>query len=138
MGVVCSYLQVDFEATQPLESLNSVLDELLADSFVTKRWTDRDGVEPAAVAVVAGDDGADDGCVLFGDEEEIILSRQLVVDYGERLIVGAIVGEDVLPERCNVGCILTYKRAYLHDLVGSVVGWVMMPDEGAAGKETDW
>jgi|TARA_B100000959_G_C14769997_1_gene537088 hypothetical protein len=69
------------------------------------------------MSIVSGDDGADYNGILFSDKEKIILRRYFVVDDGARLIVGTIIGEGLLPERCDLGGILIIEYTYEHELI---------------------
>src|SRR4051794_3861278 len=57
------------------------------------------GVNPAAMAIVTGHDGADDCVVSDGDEEEFIVNGQLLMNDEIRVVVRRLVTEDGLPQR---------------------------------------
>src|SRR5262249_46945887 len=92
-------LEVDLGTAELAEALLGFPHQRTAEATTLMLRRPRDGVEPAAMAVVARHRGRDDGAVYRRDQEELALPAAAALEDRVGRAPGRIVVEHALPER---------------------------------------
>ncbi len=91
-------LQVDLHAAKTRKRLFCVPDQPGAQAVAALLRIDGDRIQPAAMPVIAGKEGADHLVIRESNEEQMVVDSQFLVDRQVWAIVRHVVIEDGLPQ----------------------------------------
>jgi len=91
-----------------------MVNELPPNTFPSPFWFDSDSVQPPTVAIVTGYNRADDCPIVFGNEEQLLLNRHLLLNDLSRCIMRRIIRENIFPELLHSVTISDFEWSDVH------------------------